>query len=1470
MGLIGWIRNRYYRSRLAKADRLVSKKHLSSAEIIYRKLLGRIDDALPHLAQMYSLNAVGAEQNISALQKLEQLGEYANLANKAAYELILKTHVDDIGQLAAWSFESGKYADAVSLILSIKAYRGGDEAYTANCHRYRAYECYSRYDSNPDEISGVIIGELKEYLPAGLDDLRYFADDLESDRKYRRAVSLMLPFVGDSGEFRQRILADIVSAAAEDDHDLKSIGHISSVCSDEVLCREAASRLVSESEQSAGEGNYKKSVRLDSLASEYFGDDKAFNVSRCSHALEEMAGRTDAGEIEGLLHLSGELRLTGKQILELGKRISEIAGAAEPARGFAVCRLFISGGIFDNIFPKLAGKLTRLFETMYLSLAMKLAAGNPAALVPDELLAVIRRNTDENSLPDVLSAFVRVLPYEKEFLESAIARIKREKSGALLEKYWKVSKSPVFITELVRADHDGYREMAAYISENSSLFLCTKQLRSAFCKAIDSFNDPEYILGTAESLIERNCDVGEYYVTSALKYVGGKTSPDQAAFLCHAISVIKDQRLIDSLKNAVRTLISESSFDSAEQYALSLDGIDSESDTLLAEAYFGRAQASSSMQDKLQQLFRVLDVTDRGHVLESFGEKRHKTLSLLAGMAASFQHDGDNESASKIEERLRAYHDVWLSLWIRLRNHDLEQIQARPEKIRFLRETVSRIAEVFGKDSELRAVTSRDYLDLWDELKTLTVEEAAEMPGDSAVDSLSGLRKQIRQYCCKGFVAAETDELTGLILKLKWSMATGAEAAQNFDGAVARYAGVSEECVKSFAERAEIRSLICLLKAGRTDSAAESRIISALDLKSHQRLKDDLAYRYACFLLRAGRANDAENFIKRYLPDERLLLSLCSDAHIRESERYLAEFNQKVKAMADGTMSAAEATAFRSEIDWYKTQVSRYLSDTASEFDAYKTAASQYMLQALFREGRYAEALDTVLTMYPDFLHDSSHLRLAAVAALGCAESGLAAGTKLRYAISLWLTAVYNDRIFVWCIENASWNEQYQFTLDGSLGNTDDDDFAELPDNVGFDDPEEGENISIKDVQESLVARMEDTVRKNYPRLEAFFNSEKSAIESLLGLDLDQPCDIAAPCVSANHKNVSASIMSALEYELDHYGNKESILKTGLAYGIESGRFGSYKIACQQTESCRQAVSGNYDTASAFSNLSNIRTYGELYGGLLSFVSGRMNDAVKQSMPYARFMDVYEPVCRAFNDSKLSFAFSSYANSEIIKRLNDSSMKTRDGIGYLVRIYKLDPGNVTVKQNVTGVVKSLALEAASGGSSDDRRALDSALGQLGAEFRQMAEDAEIQSQLSVIVDKVNGNSMSGNTALDKVYDLYRKTPDNDRICENLVTLCVMCIMEYVIGNKYGSSSVCRILDSLCSNRSMTFRKHSGKLRDSYNQIVGRLDYNIRQIVTNPAFWGTLNDNGKALARGLDYFNRLGEDDDPFRALHGLW
>ena len=43
MGLISWIKGKYYDSRLDKADRLVSENSLDQAEEIYRSLLGNQD-----------------------------------------------------------------------------------------------------------------------------------------------------------------------------------------------------------------------------------------------------------------------------------------------------------------------------------------------------------------------------------------------------------------------------------------------------------------------------------------------------------------------------------------------------------------------------------------------------------------------------------------------------------------------------------------------------------------------------------------------------------------------------------------------------------------------------------------------------------------------------------------------------------------------------------------------------------------------------------------------------------------------------------------------------------------------------------------------------------------------------------------------------------------------------------------------------------------------------------------------------------------------------------------------------------------------------------------------------------------------------------------------------------------------------------------------------------------------------------
>ena len=92
-----------------------------------------------------------------------------------------------------------------------------------------------------------------------------------------------------------------------------------------------------------------------------------------------------------------------------------------------------------------------------------------------------------------------------------------------------------------------------------------------------------------------------------------------------------------------------------------------------------------------------------------------------------------------------------------------------------------------------------------------------------------------------------------------------------------------------------MRSLICNVKSGSIDLSKEQRIVNALDLKSHESLKDDLAYRYACYLLQTTRPADAEKLLKKYLPNETSLLALCENIYIKESEKYLLEFNKKIK-----------------------------------------------------------------------------------------------------------------------------------------------------------------------------------------------------------------------------------------------------------------------------------------------------------------------------------------------------------------------------------------------------------------------------------------------------------------------------------------------------------------------------------------------------------------------------------------------
>jgi hypothetical protein len=1446
MGLISWIKGKYYDSRLDKADRLVSENSLDQAEEIYRSLLGNQDLAIVHLADMFVSHSQGVEGKLKALKDIVDLQGYSNEQNMQDYERCLTTHLNNIESFANDRFRGQSYHDAVLLIDAIQTYRKNNRAYDEKRHRYHAYLAFSKSQqtSSYDLLINETIAELNQYEQSRTSDIRAFVDLLKSKNRYSRIIKLLIPFLSLDKDFKKLAIDGVVNVVLKKDDDVKNPKKISEFCSDSSLCKDAANELVSLSASSAKKSDYKTSVLFDSFASEYFSSDNQFNNTRCVHVLEELSARANATEVKQLLKMAKDLKLTDAQIDSLKMRIAKIAEKADPESAINICRLFISEKTFDFIYINQAENLV--------------SNGNQSKINESELKQLIHDNTDEDTIVDVLSPFVGISSFEKLFYDSAISKIKRHKSMSFLEKYWDVKESTLFFATLISPSSDIAKEVVKFVSDKHKKFLHTKELRTAFCKSLDSLHDNAYAYTASEYLIQKKCDVNSYYVTVSLNESKNKKSPDALSIINHSISVLSDKQLLERKKQIIRQLIKEQDFELSEKEAKSLVGVDNEAETLLAEVYCNKGKYSSETSEKKECYYLVLGLCEDGKVNSSFKSSKEDALKELVVLSRNAYDGGNEQEAYEILDRIKGYQTYWLPLFIELRNRDFSKVSSLGQKIKFEEDTISQISESVENTKDIK---DSSYYALWDSYIDLLYNKAKAQPKEKAIDSFIKVRTLLNAQCKSDYAKEKVDILTKDIVKLEWSCATELESDIEYEKAIAFYEAVKSENLSSYKGRAELRSLICNVKSGSIDLSKEQRIVNALDLKSHESLKDDLAYRYACYLLQSTRPADAEKLLKKYLPNETSLLTLCENIYIKESEKYLLEFNKKIKSVIEGTMTVAEATSFLQEIDQYKAKISSKLTDTSSKFNSYKSKLESYILRGMFNEEQYDKAFDKLIAMYPAYIENDNQFRNVAIAALGVVESGKAKEKMLKYAISIWLSAVYTDRLFVKSLDYTSWDDDFTFTLQGSLGQTSDYDYDNLPDNINFDDPVDNHNIAIKDVQVSLSSRMETFIRDNYPKYEQFFTNEKEALDDLMELNLDQDCITASPYLANQLSTVRKSIKEALDYDIAQgYDNEENALDLGVRYGFSGNDYSSYSDAQQKVEKCKSAMSGSVTTIrSAFSSLPQIKNYSKLYASLKSFASSRMNEDIKSKMDYKKFIDVYEIVCKSFNEAPLSLAFSNYANGEIVQRLNDDRMQLRDGVGYMVRVYTIAPSSIQVKQNLEGMLAALAVQAEQNNSSADRTAVDNAVRNTGNAFKSAVEDARVQATLSVIVDKVNSGSMSKDKALKEVYELYKKNPNNDRICQNLVTLCDMCIMEYVIADKWGVSSVKSILDSLNNNKSAAFNRHKDKLAQSYSNIWNQLDINNRMLLMGRSVPGkSLNEKGWALKAGLDYYKKLGD------------
>lgn len=981
------------------------------------------------------------------------------------------------------------------------------------------------------------------------------------------------------------------------------------------------------------------------------------------------------------------------------------------------------------------------------------------------------------------------------------------------------------------------REMIAVIVGNHNTFIRTTNDVNDFTSALSALDNTDYLLTTCHQLYTNGCTLIKTF-------------------------------LVQQKKQFIRQQIEEQNFDRAETETKSIVGIDEETETLIAETYYAKSMQADDAEAELHIYFEIVKLIDTGKILPSFDSKKDKILSDLAQLAQREYEQGDSEKAYTILNIISHQPKYWLELYITLRTEDNKKLNTLTPQIKHAEESIQVLIE---KVHDLNTYETKYVLDFWTYYKSLIQKKTQSQPKDKAIDNLKQLRENLKQYLHPNLNNNYISEITQQLVKLEWALACEYEAEQEYDKAITLYENIKTENIAAYSGRSELRSLICYIKADKMDEALRSRAKDALaSIKSHEKLKEDLAYRLGLHLLKLLRADEAEHLFTTYLGEHNAdLLKLCQIVRIQWANSVVEEFNNNLKRLENNAMSASEAENFIINIDhspdYYDAEKTFGKKDL---FGSYTSLIRNYIFRKNFDEENYVAVVNDLLQKI-SYLNNNVDLRNLATAALGAIEnkqayiesfeSQFVGEGNIELCISIVLTAIYTDSLFIKSLEHTSWDDPYTFTLQDCLGGTDTDDYDDIPDNIN-DNESSDKNISIREVQKTLLTRLEVAVRDNYPDYESFLNEQKNALDTLVELKLDKSCTIICPFLASKNKDAWNSVKDAFDYELQqNYGNEEKVIALGVQYGFSDDIYQKYKNAKTKADQCKQALKGNITTIkTAFSRLSVIREYEELFASLKSTVSSDMNKAIQAKTDYKQFIDKYEVICKAVNENSLSFAFAQYANGEIVHRLNDESMKLRDGALLLTRVYLVSPSSVQVKENLQGVLRNLIQEIEEHGDQADKTALTNIQSIANPTITSFIEDAQVQAQLSVIVDKVNNDTMSNYDALKKVYALYNQKPLDKRICENLVTLCDMCIKEYIVQDDYKSSSVETILDQLNNNKSPIFRICAIRLAQEYRKIWNQLPLQAQMLIQQRyTFTGTtLNSKGLALKKGLQYYQKL--------------
>ncbi len=1097
-----------------------------------------------------------------------------------------------------------------------------------------------------------------------------------------------------------------------------------------------------------------------------------------------------------------------------------------------------------------------------------------------------------------------------------------EENVRLFNQCWNNSPSHEFVIDVLNANktYNLQREIISNILANHSSFLSKGSLKILFIDWIQKLSECKESLNLFEKIHLLGYNVKDEYLKKLSEFLSPLKQEDRILHINHSLSLFPNDTTLLLIKlDCARWFVSHNKNNEAISLCDEIGNIIIGVDLVKSEALFNNAKAQPVLDIKVEILNNALNA------ITPASKSAAKSLielinELFIGTAELYYTTNEVAKAySILHEQSKKGSNRAITL---ISDHRYKEIQTcdQESKEKAIECVISEI-KTFGNDSIL-SVDS--YQMIWDELIAVILKNAKNKSNQEVIAQFENLISRLNQeFSDRDIAKQKKSSVLKQLIQRKYLVAREKELSKDYTDASNLYREISVLEAKKSPTLAALRFVLCKLKDSQNSNILEykdnlySVLRKASDTFSNE--KKDIAYRFALLLLRSGEIDESLAVLSEFLPEEVTLKKACEQVYIENALAKLDEFNHKLDLIKNRELSSDDTIYFTNHMLEYAEAIKPALEISQPLLVKYRNKIKNYAISKLFDEGKYSIAFEKLKKEHSDYLNDLTDLRNIAIVCLNIAESGQLSNSNYKEVISVWLTAIYQEQLFIKSLDYTSWDNNFTFSLHDAYGHFNEGTVYYLPDNVNLNHEGDDKLVMIKEVQRYLLDRFEASISNNQ-QYHLFLTDERNTMDSLIALNLDVKCKLVAPYLATLYENILEDITDALEHERkEEYNNWEDVLAVGAEYKLKNSIYSDFTTAKIYYDYCISALDSKSttETRSSFteSRLALIRRFNKKYNALISYTSSKISSlSADNKTAFKNSFDQFSIICNAFKENTLSYSFSNFVIRYVVEEVNENRLSKEDASGYILTIHLLDRTNTRVSKNLENLLPLLFQEYVQEGKSSTltsiksilskTRNLDTSLdnelveqlavlalisGQeerlaslstgissystktssFSQKLKARVSDANLNKQLNEIVQKVNDNTVNNSTALAKVYDIYVNNSNNSRVCQNLVTLCDMCIMQYIVNQAYGSSSVKTVLNKLKNNMSVEFKNNNDSIRDRYYSIWNQLDSGAKRTLSGIDSNNTLNSKGEALREGLDYMRTLGCISNTSRLLNFL-